>query len=313
MATKLPPWLAAICVLAAGPAAAQPGMGRAEATQLYTAAGYRIVNAQPVNRCGKPARPRVTFVDINGDQQPEALFVDNDPCYRPTGRAFAVLLNDGGRWRSVIAGDGSIQAQATRSLGWLDMQVSAPDCVRNYHYDGRRYVASGGCAGAAAAAAPPATPPAAAPPPGTAPAAPTKLTTQQAQAVFQAAGFTRRGGKWRHCDDPGTASAGAGEVAQVVDLNGDGRPEVVLAEGGTFCYGHTGQGYWLMSQRGDGRWQVLDSGIGIVEVLTTKGSDGWADLSIGGPGFCFPVLRWNGREYKQQRWQYEGKPCRPPR
>jgi hypothetical protein len=28
---------------------------------------------------------------------------------------------------------------------------------------------------------------------------------------------------------------------------------------------------------------------------------------------CFPVLRWNGREYKQQRWQYDGKPCRPPR
>ena len=304
MASK--PWLAAVCVLAASPAGAQLGMGRTEATQLYTAAGYRIVNAQPVNRCGKPAQPRVTFVDINGDQQPEALFVDTDPCYRPAGRAFAVLLNDGGRWRAVIAGDGSIQAQTTRSLGWLDMQVSAADCNRSYHYDGRRYVASGGCAGAAAAAAPP--PPAAAP---AGPAGPMKLSTQQAQAVFQAAGFRRRGGQWRNCDDPGAASAG--EVGQVVDLNGDGRPEVVLVEGGTFCYGHTGQGYWLMSQRGDGRWQVLDNGIGIVEVLPTRGSDGWADLSIGGPGFCFPVLRWNGREYKQQRWQYEGKPCRPPR
>ena len=304
MRPKPQPWLAAICVLAAGTAGAQLGLSRTEATQLYKAAGYRIVNAQPVNRCGKPAWPRVSFVDINGDQQPEALFTDDDPlCYRPTRRAFAVLVNDGGRWRAVIAGDGSIQAQATRTLGWLDMQVAAADCTRNYRYDGRRYVASGACADASVAAAPP-VPPA---------AVPTKLSTQQTQAVFQAAGFTRRGRQWRHCDDPGTAGASAGEVGQVVDLNGDGRPEVVLVEGGSFCYGHTGQAYWLMSQRGDGRWQVLANGIGIVEVLPTRGSGGWADLSIGGPGLCFPVLRWNGREYQLQGWQYDGQPCQPPR
>jgi hypothetical protein len=40
---------------------------------------------------------------------------------------------------------------------------------------------------------------------------------------------------------------------------------------------------------------------------------GWPDISVGGTGFCFPVERWNGREYKHQRWDYEGKPCKPPR
>ena len=35
--------------------------------------------------------------------------------------------------------------------------------------------------------------------------------------------------------------------------------------------------------------------------------------SVGGPGFCFPVQRWNGREYKLQRWEYDGKACKPPR
>jgi len=35
------------------------------------------------------------------------------------------------------------------------------------------------------------------------------------------------------------------------------------------------------------------------------------DMSVGGPGFCFPVLRWNGKAYVQNRYQYEGKACRP--
>ena len=43
------------------------------------------------------------------------------------------------------------------------------------------------------------------------------------------------------------------------------------------------------------------------------GAMGWPDISVGGPGFCFPVQRWNGREYKLQRWEYEGKACKPPR
>jgi hypothetical protein len=44
--------------------------------------------------------------------------------------------------------------------------------------------------------------------------------------------------------------------------------------------------------------------------LATRGKDGWPDLEVGGPGFCFPVQRWNGRAYAQHRMEYEGKPCR---
>ena len=39
----------------------------------------------------------------------------------------------------------------------------------------------------------------------------------------------------------------------------------------------------------------------------------WPDISVGGPGFCFPVERWNGKEYKLNRFEYEGKRCKPPR
>jgi hypothetical protein len=58
---------------------------------------------------------------------------------------------------------------------------------------------------------------------------------------------------------------------------------------------------------------LVTSGTGIPEFLKTKGADGWPDISVGGPGFCFPVERWNGREYKFQRWEYDGKACKPPR
>ncbi|MFP5403517.1 MAG: hypothetical protein ACLGG2_02365 [Gammaproteobacteria bacterium] len=37
------------------------------------------------------------------------------------------------------------------------------------------------------------------------------------------------------------------------------------------------------------------------------------DISIGGPGFCFPVVRWNGKACALHRCEYAGKRCKPPR
>ena len=51
---------------------------------------------------------------------------------------------------------------------------------------------------------------------------------------------------------------------------------------------------------------------GMATFLRTKGTAGWPDLEIGGPGFCFPVARWDGKEYKFNRWEYEGKRCQAP-
>src|SRR5574337_1646392 len=245
-------WILAALVPTA--AAAQSGMSRAEAEQLYTAAGFPIRNDEPVNRCGQPAKPRVTFVDINGDRRAEALFIDVDAaCYAPDSRYFAVLARAAGGWRLVAGGTGTIEALPTRTSGWLDMRVSEAGCSRTLHFDGQRYAAIAPCGGtgAQAAAQPPArargekTQAAAAPPAPTAPTAPpatpapaksVKLSAADEAAVFKAAGFKKRGGQWRSdCDDPGTGSYSPGTVDQVADLNGDGRPEVVLTEGGTFC------------------------------------------------------------------------------
>lgn len=312
---------------------AQSGMSRAQVAQLYTAAGFAIVAGRPVNHCGQPAKPHVTFVDLNADKRPEALFVDADVrCYAPSGRYFAVLVKEGSRWRAVVSGNGSVQALPSRTSGWPDMRVSDAGCTRDFSFAGRAYVSTGGCAGEALAAKPPAPstrpkatePRAETPPPAAAPAttgmaldgqsAAVALQVVDETAVFKAAGFKKHGNAWRSdCNDPGTASYSPGHIDQVADLNADGLPDVVLSEGGTFCYGNTGQGFWLVAKQADGRWKLMAQRTGIAQFLKTKGAQGWPDISVGGPGFCFPVERWNGHEYKPQRWAYEGKACKPPR
>ena len=140
-------------------------------------------------------------------------------------------------------------------------------------------------------------------------AAPEKLSPADEAAAFTAAGFKLKGKQWRACvDDPSPNTRG--EIGEVRDLNGDGRLEALVTEGGSFCYGNQVGGYWLVSKQADGRWTPITSGTGIPTFLATKGVGGWPDIEIGGPGFCFPVVRWNGRAYVVHRHEYEGKPCR---
>lgn len=145
-----------------------------------------------------------------------------------------------------------------------------------------------------------------------APPAPSQLSTADQAAAFRAAGFALKGKQWQACGDPGTMSYTPGAIEQVKDLNGDGRPEAVITEGSTYCFGMTGTGYSLVSKGADGKWTLIDQQQGIPEFLTTKGAANWPDIQVGGPGFCFPVVRWNGREYVLNRHEYEGKRCTPP-
>lgn len=118
-------------------------------------------------------------------------------------------------------------------------------------------------------------------------------------AAFTAAGFARRGKEWIGCEGGSTA-----DIAEdgVRDLNKDGVPEVIITEYGSACYGNTGQGFHVMTPAPGGKWRKVIASSGIPEFLKT-GSGGWPDIEIGGPGFCFPVLRWNGREYALLRKQ----------
>jgi hypothetical protein len=136
------------------------------------------------------------------------------------------------------------------------------------------------------------------------------LSAADQAAAFKAAGFSRKGQQWQACEDP-TPTYTPGAIETVEDLNGDGLPEAVITEGGTFCYGNTAAGYSVVSRQPDGAWKLITSNTGIPGFLANRGVGGWPDIEVGGPGFCFPVERWDGKEYKLSRHQYEGKPCTP--
>jgi len=127
--------------------------------------------------------------------------------------------------------------------------------------------------------------------------------------IFVAAGFEQSDGAWRKCGDPGTASYESGAILARGDFNNDGSPDAIVSEGGTFCFGMAGTGYTLVSRGQDGQWLIMDERIGIPKFLSTKGAGGWPDIEVGGPGFCFAVVRWNGTEYALNRKEYEGKAC----
>lgn len=143
-------------------------------------------------------------------------------------------------------------------------------------------------------------------------AGPMQLSSAERVAAFRAAGFKREGGHWRSCGDPGTTSYTPGAIESVADRNGDGLPEAVITEGSSYCFGMTGSGFALVSKQPGGSWRLISGGPGIANFLPTRGVGGWPDIEIGGPGFCFPVERWNGRAYTLHRHQYQGKRCRPP-
>ena len=132
-------------------------------------------------------------------------------------------------------------------------------------------------------------------------------------AIFKAAGFAQRRGAWKsgNCDGAESESYSPGNIETYRDLNGDGRPEAVVTEGGAICYGTTGTHFWLLSKQANGSWKLMTEDTAMPDFLATKGVGGWPDIQLGGPGFCFPVVRWNGKAYFNHRNEYEGKRCRP--
>lgn len=143
-------------------------------------------------------------------------------------------------------------------------------------------------------------------------AAPTpepKLTPAQYDQLMREAGYVKAGASWKGCDGATTVTR---DDVTFRDLNADGRAEALIVDESTACYGMTGMGFQLLRQTPAG-WQLMTSEIGIATFQKERGADGYPDIEIGGPGFCFPIARWNGREYKTIRFAYEGKPCKAPR
>lgn len=273
------------------PALAQPAsprMSEAEGRQLFAAAGFRVAGGQALNRCGKAAAPKITFLDLNGDRAPEALVTDRNPACYGAGDYFSALSRDAeGRWRPVLSGVGRLKFETNRNGGWVDARV-VTDCDRIWTFRGGAYVQEPGCAPLVSATLVGA-------------GAKGPVGPGEKAAIMAAAGFKLKGGKWIG----GAAECDASlDPADIGDLNGDGVAEAVVVENGSFCYGMTGQGIYLTTRIAPGQWRLLFHEAGI-PVFRDARTGGWPDLQMGGPGFCQPLYRWNGKTYAFSRREEE--------
>lgn len=135
---------------------------------------------------------------------------------------------------------------------------------------------------------------------------PGELSAADRAAIMQAAGFMQKRGQWFGCDGATTPTI---EAKDVRDINGDGQLDAIVTDSGTACYGSAEQGFVVVSRGPGGQWRKIYASQGVPEFLKT-GANGWPDLEVGGPGFCFPILRWNGSTYVQYRkHEYQRGAC----
>ncbi len=71
------------------------------------------------------------------------------------------------------------------------------------------------------------------------------------------------------------------------------------------CYGMTGMAITLLRAQGDAYTPIFQ-GAGHLAIMPTA-HEGVKDIAIGGPGFEFPVLRWDGRTYVNDRTISDGE------
>ena len=97
------------------------------------------------------------------------------------------------------------------------------------------------------------------------------------------------------CEQP------AGAEVEFRDMNGDGKDEVLVIYGNSCTAGMAGSSVVLFIADAAGKYQANLGFPGASADPKPEKSKGYPDLLIGGPGFCFPVWRWNGKAYDFHR------------
>ena len=115
-------------------------------------------------------------------------------------------------------------------------------------------------------------------------------------AIFEAAGFKKKGEGYVHCDQDVTMSFAPGRI-EMADVNGDGSKDAWVKETSVFCYGNTAEFFVLVTRQAGGGWVNVLEAEGIPTALEAR-SKGWPDIEVGGPGLGeFPVYGFEGKKY----------------
>jgi hypothetical protein len=128
-----------------------------------------------------------------------------------------------------------------------------------------------------------------------------QLTPAEKNQIVKQLGFLLSKDKKQFITDAEAADYPFDALVYPTDLNKDGKEEVFVAYGNSYTSGATGQSIVLFIKDASGSYRSQLGFPGTVPDALPTTANKYPDLIIGGPGFEFPVLRWNGKEYVHHR------------
>lgn len=125
-----------------------------------------------------------------------------------------------------------------------------------------------------------------------------KLTAAEKNKIAALTGFVLSGNKDQpFAMDKDSKDYPFSAVVSPTDLNKDGSEEIFVTFGNSYTSGNTGSSIALYIKNASGTYTPHLGFPGISPDILTTTNLGYPDILVGGPGFEFPVLRWNGKTY----------------
>lgn len=126
----------------------------------------------------------------------------------------------------------------------------------------------------------------------------TRLSIAEKNSLFLQTGFVlSKDQKQFASSEEGAADYPFDAYLYNTDMSADGKEEIFIVFGNSYTSGNMGSNAVLYIKDANGKYTAnLGFPSSTPSMLPTK-SKGYADLVIGGPGFEFPVWRWNGKTY----------------
>ena len=88
-----------------------------------------------------------------------------------------------------------------------------------------------------------------------------------------------------------------GATVMPTDMNKDGKEEIFITYGNSYTSGNAGSSVVLFIKNSSAVYEMNLGFPGMTPDVLTTVSKGYPDILVGGPGFEYPVLRWNGKGY----------------
>ncbi len=129
-----------------------------------------------------------------------------------------------------------------------------------------------------------------------------KLTIAEKNKIASLTGYVLSGNKDQpFAQDKDSKEFPFNTFVYPTDLNKDGSEEIFLVFGNGYTSGNTGSSIVVYIKNAAGNFTAHLGFPGTTPDILTTVNMGYPDLMIGGPGFEFPIQRWNGKTYEYYR------------